>query len=65
MTKLSLRPVLTMLSAAAVALAIATSAVAQTPPSTPHQFFGSGADRQRRAARRGAGAGRRRGHRLE
>ena len=41
MTKLSLRPVLTMLSAAAVALAIATSAVAQAPPSTPHQFFGS------------------------
>ena len=41
MTKLSLRPALTMLSAAAVALAIATSAVAQTPPPTPHQFFGS------------------------
>ena len=41
MTKLSLRPVLTMLSAVAVALAIATSAVAQAPPSTPHQFFGS------------------------
>ena len=41
MSKLSLRPVLTMLSAAAVALAIATSAVAQAPPSTPHQFFGS------------------------
>ena len=41
MTKLSLRPVLTMLSAAAVALAIATSAVAQAPPATPHQFFGS------------------------
>ena len=41
MSKLSLRPVLTMLSAAAVALAIATSALAQAPPSTPHQFFGS------------------------
>ena len=41
MSKLSLRPALTMLSAAAVALAIATSAVAQAPPSTPHQFFGS------------------------
>ncbi len=41
MTKLSLRAVLTMLSAVAVALALATSAVAQTPPSTPHQFFGS------------------------
>ena len=41
MSKLSLRPVLTMLSAVAVALAIATSAVAQAPPSTPHQFFGS------------------------
>ena len=41
MTKLSLRPALTMLSAVAVALAIATSAVAQAPPSTPHQFFGS------------------------
>ena len=41
MTKLSLRAVLTMLSAVAVALAIATSAVAQAPPSTPHQFFGS------------------------
>ena len=41
MSKLSLRPALTLLSAAAVALAIATSAVAQAPPSTPHQFFGS------------------------
>ncbi len=41
MTKLSLRAALTMLSAVAVALAIATSAVAQTPPATPHQFFGS------------------------
>ena len=41
MTKLSLRPALTMLSAVAVALAIATSAVAQAPPATPHQFFGS------------------------
>ena len=42
MTKLSLRPLLTMLSAAAVALALATSAVAQAPPPAPHQFFGSG-----------------------
>ena len=41
MPKLSLRPALTLLSAVAVALAIATSAVAQAPPSTPHQFFGS------------------------
>ena len=41
MSKLSLRPALTLLSAVAVALAIATSAVAQAPPSTPHQFFGS------------------------
>ena len=42
MTELSLRPALTMLSAVAVALAIATSALAQAPPATPHQFFGSG-----------------------
>ena len=41
MRKLSLRPLLTMLSAAAIALALATNGFAQAPPLTPHQFFGS------------------------
>lgn len=41
MAKKSIWRMLTVMSAAAFALAIAASAFAQAPPSPPHQFFGS------------------------
>jgi len=41
MAKKSMWRLLTVMSAAAFALAIAASAFAQAPPSPPHQFFGS------------------------
>ena len=44
MAKKSMWRLLTVMSAAAFALAIAGSAFAQAPPSPPHQFFGSADD---------------------
>ena len=44
MAKKSMWRLLTVMSAAAFALAIAGSAFAQAPPSPPHQFFGSAAE---------------------
>ncbi len=41
MAKQSVWRVLAVMGAAAIALAIATSAFTQAPPPTPHQFFGS------------------------